>query len=200
MNKSVELQSTQDSVNLVGEDSDLMVLLIFKVKVDNVYMLSPSSSTKLDKVTDIMKLQENLGPTAKRILLCHAIYGCDTTALFKKGELTTIRKKWELQQRVKPTENTDLIIEAGEEFLLDFYGTNKKCKRYPKHTSTTARQGLNKNFELACLPSTSDAAACHFKRVYFQIRNPIGNTSIPPTRWGWERQNNILKLVTTVKR
>lgn len=91
MNKSVELQSTQDSVNLVGEDSDLMVLLIFKVKVDNVYMLSPSSSTKLDKVTDIMKLQENLGPIAKRILLYHAIYGCDTTALFKKGELTSLK-------------------------------------------------------------------------------------------------------------
>ncbi|KAJ8976678.1 hypothetical protein NQ317_004762, partial [Molorchus minor] len=49
VNKSVELRSTQNSVTLVGEDTDLMVLLIFKVKVDNVYMLRPGSSTKPDK-------------------------------------------------------------------------------------------------------------------------------------------------------
>lgn len=209
---SIELRNTQNSVTLVGEDTDLMVLLIFKVKKEKIYMLRPGSSAKPDKLTEIVKLQEKLGSMTKHILFSHAISGCDTTsALFKKGKLTCFKlleKREDLQQRVdiflKPKANTDLIMQAGEEFLLAFYGAKKSCKsldnlRYIKYTTTTGRQGLNKNFELASLPPTSDSAAYHFKRVYFQIQSWIGNSTMSPTEWGWKQQNNTLKPVTTDK-
>lgn len=86
---------------------------------------------------------------------------------------------------------------------MSLYGANKSTKdlnelRFLKFNITTARQSLNKNIELACLPPTSDAARYHSLRVYHQIQEWIGNV-IPPTTWGWKKQGEALHPIQTDK-
>lgn len=80
--------NSEDWVILVGQDTDLMVLLVEHCKKENLFMLRPGLAGKSDKLTNISQLQSILGETVvKNILFLHAISGCDTTsAFYKKGK------------------------------------------------------------------------------------------------------------------
>ncbi|CAG9772125.1 unnamed protein product [Ceutorhynchus assimilis] len=70
--------------------------------------------------------------------------------------------------------------------------------QFVKFCNSTATQSLNKKFELACLPPTSDAAAHHSMRVYLQIQDWLGN-SLLATTWGWKKHGECLLPVTADK-
>lgn len=176
-------------------------------------MLRPGSSAKPHRITNIKQLQDKISPMQLSILFCHAFSGCDTTsAIYKKGKLSVFRvleKSINLQGKVAlfldPNATKDALIAIGEEFLLILYGAAKSVKtlnelRFFKFYNNTARQTLNKNFELASLPPTSDAAAQHSLRVYHQVQEWLGNTlSLSPTSWGWKKQGEFLAPVTMEK-
>lgn len=188
-----------------------MVLLLFKTKTDNVYLLRPGSSAKPNRITDINQLQDKIGFMKNSILFAHAVSGCDTTsAMYKKGKLSTYRileKRQDLRTKVEifldPNAERGVIIATGEYFLLALYGAQKSMKslndlRFSKFHNITARQTLNKNFELATLPPTTDGAAQHSLRVYHQIQEWLGN-SLSPISWGWKKQGEVLTPVTAEK-
>lgn len=64
--------------------------------------------------------------------------------------------------------------------------------------NSTARQSLNKNFHLACLPSTLDAVVHHSMRVYMQVQDWLGK-SLPLTTWGWKKHRDCVLPVTADK-
>ena len=69
-----------DSVTLIGEDTDLLVLLIHFAKCDGVFMMRPGKLGKSDRVANIFRLQQNLGVVKEHMLFLHAVTGCDTTS------------------------------------------------------------------------------------------------------------------------
>uniref|UniRef100_A0A1Y1KNT3 Uncharacterized protein n=1 Tax=Photinus pyralis TaxID=7054 RepID=A0A1Y1KNT3_PHOPY len=141
-----------DDVVLVGQDTDLMALLIFHNTEGNVAMLRPGTAGKSDKLTNIRKLQTALGDkVCHNILFAHAVSGCDTTsAFYKKGKtsaLTTLQKDETLSQSilifndVKAPMNE--LLKQGEAFILKWYGA-KKCKTLDNYRYIKYNQGVGK--------------------------------------------------------
>ena len=81
--KSLESASAVNTV-LVGDDTDLLILLIYHASLDSCSLvLKPESrkSTKKSRVCNIHAVKKQLGPDiCSSILFLHAILGCDTTS------------------------------------------------------------------------------------------------------------------------
>lgn len=205
---SLSLRDINDSVVLVGEDTDLLVLLIHFATKDNIFMLRPGKLGIPNRITDISALQQAINPTIKdNILFIHAIGGCDTTsALYKQGKLKPLKlldNNTKIQSLISifknPTTEKADVIKNGEQFLLHLYGKRKNIQtldalRFLKYTNLTARQSLTRNFELATLPPTSDSAKYHCMRVYCQVQQWLQN-SLNPLEWGWKSDCGELRPI-----
>ena len=79
--KAVDSSTTTDTI-LVGDDTDLLVLLCYHANLDsyNIFFRpEPKKNTKNPKVWDIKAVKEALGPEiCNSVLFLHAILGCDT--------------------------------------------------------------------------------------------------------------------------
>lgn len=145
------------------------------------------------------------------ILFAHAVSGCDTTScFFKKGKLATF-KALEKDPRLRqitsifldPAAEKCELVKAGETFLFSLYGRHRLAKdlgqlRYYKYKTLTSRQVLSKNFELATLPPTTDAAENHYYRTYLQIQFWLNNEK-DATHWGWNKKTDMLVPKTMSK-
>ena len=81
--KSVEAASEVNTV-LVGDDTDLLILLIYHASLDSCSLFlkpEPRKSTKKSRVWNIHAVKKQLGPyICSSILFLQAILGCDTTS------------------------------------------------------------------------------------------------------------------------
>ena len=94
--KAVESSAVMDTV-LVGDDTDLLVLLCYHASLDShsiFFRPEPKKNTKNPGVWDIKAVREQLGPEiCACILILHAIVGCDTTShLYSIGKGTSLNK------------------------------------------------------------------------------------------------------------
>ena len=105
------LKSAADcETHVVGEDTDLLVLLLFHVKenMSSVYFSSIRAGTT--RVWDIQRTQSHLGSdVCNYILFAHAFSGCDTTSrTFGIGKQVPLKK---IQQ------GNNLFLSAAKTFL-----------------------------------------------------------------------------------
>ena len=118
---------------LVGEDTDLLILLCYHANLDfhNIFFQpEPKKNTKKPRVWSIKAVKEQLGPEiCSNILFLHAVLGCDTTShLYGIGKGTSL-KKFKLSQhfreqaKVFATESATPkeISTAGEQALVILY-------------------------------------------------------------------------------
>ena len=81
--KAVETATRVNTV-LVGDDTDLLILLCYHASVDcrSIYFRpEPKKGTKKPRVWDITFVKKQLGPElCTHILFLHAVLGCDTTS------------------------------------------------------------------------------------------------------------------------
>ena len=203
---------TQTAV--VGEDTDLLVLLLFHVNLEHRNVFFTSSSKKSGaKVWDIKVVQDAFGArVCQNILFAHAVGGCDTTSsLFTIGKSLPLRKVQKSQvfqecaQIFTTTRSSrEEIIAAGEKALVVLYGgktddtldTLRHVKYIQKLSSCTTTLQPNK------LPPTSAAAQFHSLRTYHQVQEWISATEVAsfqmdPTDWGWEITGNVMYPVLT---
>ncbi|KAE8737639.1 hypothetical protein FOCC_FOCC016896, partial [Frankliniella occidentalis] len=202
------------SVVMVGEDTDLLVLLAVHADNTDVSMLMPGRQDSPRRVFCSKKLQEALGPHRDLLLLLHAFTGCDTTsAPYKRGKHMGFakleqlhRKKNPLLQTVSvfnnPSATREQIAAAGEEFFVALYGGKKGAglnrTRYLAYKKMVARKKLTAKFVLESLPPTADAAHQHSYRVFLQVQAWRGVT-LPATSWGWEEQHGrYMPVLTTL--
>ena len=93
--KAIESADNQDTT-LVGDDTDLLVLLLYHTKLTsyNLFFAPEPRKNAKKRVWDIKKAKNNLGPfTCKHILFLHALLGCDTTSrLFGIGKGAVLKK------------------------------------------------------------------------------------------------------------
>lgn len=89
---ATQAEQSQSNVFVVGQDTDLFVLLIEHCITQNLYFFRPGVAGKMDKITNIHTLKSNVDPAiVKNILFVHAMSDCDTTsAFFKKGRKSAL--------------------------------------------------------------------------------------------------------------
>lgn len=208
---AIDLAITSD-VAIIGEDTDILVLLLYYINSDHKHVIFKSAlkqrTSKSQRVWDINKTKNVLGQTQCRMLpVIHALTGCDTTSqLFGIGKGSAL-KKFKSDERLSALvdvflaqSNKDDIICCGEQILVILYGglplEGLDLLRFRKFT--TKVMSSSTHMQVQTLPPTSAAAKYHSLRVYYQVHEWIDSeTSLFPTEWGWALTNNMLMPLKT---
>lgn len=199
----VQADNMQRPVVLVGNDTDLLVMLINGSRTDNVYM-----QYARDSVYSVHSITQTMNPSVhQHILIAHAISGCDTvSALYgvgkKKPMAVLERGEWGILDAFQRSDSShDEVARVGELFLLKLYGASDACNSLDKLRYVLYMQKVSKTsstFQLQSLPPTSAAAKYHSYRAYYAVQEWLGNVGdIEPTEWGWELQGGMLSPILT---
>lgn len=204
---AINMASSFDSVFIVGEDIDLLVLLTALARAHpNVYFLKPGKGKTAQVVFSSQSLQGGEA-VVDNVLFLHAFSGCDTTsAIFGQGKIkffNVLQKSEELHRTVQVFKevgvDSDTIAAAGEQFLATLYRarqdkTSLNFLRYQQF----ARSVTKSKFNPASLPPTTAAARQHSLRTYHQVQAWYG-INMNPEQWGWERSKTGLTPVKTTE-
>lgn len=197
MSTALERSAAFDEIYIIGEDIDLLVLLVglCSESTTNVFFRKPGRGQKPQHIYSTSSWKHS-SQTRKWVLFLHAFSGCDTTSSmfgYGKGKLiTTIEKHPELQKFVSffynKRNDTQTVTFAGERIMISLYGCDGKddslnALRYKCFIRSTAKLKSN----LSTLPPTTDAAKQHSLRTYHQVQMWLGQY-LDADEWGWEKQ------------
>ncbi|KAK3743952.1 hypothetical protein QZH41_002713 [Actinostola sp. cb2023] len=198
---------------LVGDDTDLLVLLCYHVEVDShdlFFKPEPKPRSQIRRVWNLKRTKSALGASVcKNILFLHAILGCDTTSrLHGIGKAAALKKietdsrflqQAEIFDRPAGRVTKEDIIVAGEKALLSLYndGSEEKLDSL-RYTRFCQKVATGSSFvQPESLPPTSAAAAFHSLRVYYQIQEWKGCKQLQPVDWGWHLADGKLLPIRT---
>ena len=199
------LASAHKSVAIVGEDVDLLVIMMDLQTPPNVYFLKPGRGKAPQLLYHPGSAVEK--SVANYMLFLHAMSGCDSTsALFNQGKvkfLKTLSTNLDLESYITkftdPSAHPKEITAVGEKFLIALYGGNHPTTtlykvRYKQYVTSAYKASAN----TASIPPTEAAAQQHAFRVFHQVQQWIGNY-LDPEQWGWKLTENGLVPITTLK-
>ncbi|KAG1684201.1 hypothetical protein GQR58_009491 [Nymphon striatum] len=210
--KAAVANAASRSTTLIGEDTDLLLLLLFYMVETNCIELYFRSDKAKSNVYYIKVLQQILGNAACRdILFLHALTGCDATSRVfgigkKSGFQRIIKKEKELidSSKVfcKPQQSQDVIETAGCRAMVALFKANQNDSlasiRYNILCKKVARAKAFVTPER--LPPTSAACKFHSLRTYYQVMEWMGLCcGMEPTEWGWKVEGGKLVPVMTDK-
>lgn len=188
INTAIDMSSAHDSVVVVGEDIDLLVLLIGLARsLPNVYFRKPARGKIAQKLYSSQSFQYGEA-IADNILFLHAFSGCDiTSALYNIGKnkfFSILEKNPHLNNTVqifKQREiDPEIIATVGERFLIALYGGNKGTETLDSLRYQRFAKSITKSkFNLALLPPTREAARQHSFRMYHQVQAWFGISKNP---------------------
>ena len=190
--KAVQSATTSNTI-LVGDDTDLIVLLCYHAKLEShdlFFRAEPKKNTKKLRTWNIKATKEKLGQDiCSNILFIHAFLGCDTTSrLYGIGKGTSLSKfkassMFREQAKVfnSDSASTHDVVDAGEKALvlvyngkltdtLDSLRHKRFCERVASKTSHVKPQSL---------PPTLAAAKYHSLCVYLQVQKWKGSADGP---------------------
>ena len=86
--------SQHQPTTLIGEDTDLLILLLYYAETNNRGLYFRSDKSKVPKVYDISEMKQVLGrDLCSQLLFIHAFTGCDTTSrIFGVGKKSAFQK------------------------------------------------------------------------------------------------------------
>ena len=197
------------ATHVIGEDTDILVLLVHHAKADLCSLIYRSDKPKRQDKTaghwDVNQLRTGLGDcVARHLPFIHAIAGCDTTSrLFGIGKGVPLRKmqsathfKRHAADFCTATTKEDIQL-AGEKALVCLYGGKEldtlETLRLQKFRDKVAKSAAC--VQIQGLPPTSDAAKYHSFRVFHQVKAWMGEEageSMKPEDWGWKLDNDRL--------
>ena len=130
--KAVESSELRKTV-LIGDDTDLLVLLIFYANIEfhDIFFI-PQQKSKSSRIWNIKEVKKQLDPDITRhIFFLHSLPDCDTTSrLHGIGKGSSIKKIQTNKQFKEVAEifdkenaSTDEIAASGEKALLIIYNT-----------------------------------------------------------------------------
>lgn len=196
---------------LLGEDTDLLVLLLYFLESEsNELIFKPNHEKKTkSKLWDINKTKRILGNEVCKVLpVIHAVSGCDTTSkLHGVGKGATMKKFIESQVLkdlggvfLKESVKED-IINAGEQIISFLYGgvplEGLDVLRYKKFANRvlTSKEVI----QVHTLPPTTEAATYHSLRTYLQVQTWIEGKELNASDFGWFVANGRLMPIKTKK-
>ncbi len=168
---------------LVGEDTDLLVLLLYYSNDIGkpIFLKSEPKTGKSGKIYDVLNLRDSIGPDACKLLLfAHAFTGCDTTSKpygLGKGTALKLLNNNETfknlgDEFLNPIRTNEEIDATGERAMILLYGGVStdahldvfRYKIFQRKVSvaTVAVQPED-------IPPTSAAAKFHSRRTYHQV-------------------------------
>lgn len=174
--------ATKKETVLIGEDTDLLVLLIHLCSTNHktVFFSSEPKKGAALKTWNIQEVQKNLGKlTCQLILFAHAFNGCDTTSrLYGIGKSValklihtneTFQKCADLFMHLESTATE--IEEAGEKAMVLLYGGQELDLLNTFHYDLFQRQIAKATTFVhpQDLPPTSAATKFHSFRVFHQV-------------------------------
>lgn len=209
---AIESAKTKPTV-LLGEDTDLLVLLLHHADVtSNSLIFKSGNVSKVNthiKIWDILKTKVLLGEELCTLLpLIHAISGCDTTSrMFGVSKAATLKKFAEhdflkTRQLLCNANAKDDVISAGENIISSLYnGAPYEELNVLRYRKFAARVLTNKTcVQIHTLPPTSNAASFHSQRAYLQMKMWMNEDNLNPCEWGWKVANgNLVPVKCTVK-
>ena len=198
--KAVQSATTTSTV-LVGDDTDLIVLLCYHANMeahDLFFHPESKSNTKKNRIWNIKAIKQMLGPDiCNHILFIHALLGCDTTSrlygIGKGASLKRFRASHTFceQAKVFDTHSASIhdVVDAGEKALVIIYNGKSTdtldSLRYQRFCEKVASK--SSHVKPQALPPTSGAAKYHSLRVYLQVQEWKGSADeLHPTDWGWQ--------------
>ena len=196
---------------LIGEDTDLLVLLLYHAEMDAKELFFRPEPRQRDmtvrKLWDIKKTKTVLGRNVtSSILFVHALLGCDTTSrvhgIGKGIALKKAKINAQFRQLAGVFNRSDSsredVIEAGEKALLSVFNAasteSLNSLRYTKYCQKVATG--NVCLQPENLPPTSSAASFHSLRVYLQVQEWKQN-QLRPQDWGWRLSDGRLLPILT---
>ena len=195
--KAIQSAEIMETV-LIGEDTDLLVLLLYHANLQNhdLFFTSDAKGGSKSRVWNIKKAKNSLGSyTCQHILFLHAILGCDTTSrLFGIGKGSVLKKfktNTVLKQSAEVFDSLSAsahdIQSAGDRFLVAMYNGKNETLDTLRHKKYCERVATSpKRLEPRNLPPTMAAAKYHSLRVYLQICQwKDSDCDLEPTSWGW---------------
>lgn len=194
---------------IVTQDTDILVLLTALAPMNNeILLIKPKKGCTSESVFSSISLQQQHIDIKNYILLAHSFSGCDTTsAIYGKGKkqlFKLLETETDLATHVhtfhKPDANHIEVKKAGECILLFLYGSKDGKLTLNQLRFNLFQKSLKKSVaRLESLPPTSDSAAQHSYRTYYQIQLWLGN-KLRPEDWGWTRHNDyLLPIRTTIE-
>ena len=199
------LASENNDTVVIGEDTDLLVLLCYHANLlFNKIIFKSDASNKQKRMWDIKNTKTVLGERmCELMLILHAFSGCDTVSrVFGFGKPAVLKKakqdrEFSRHAGVFITDSTpDEVKEAGEQLFIRLYngqeaeGLDKlRYRHFLQKVSTR-----NTVVQVQSLPPTESAAKYHSFRTYSQVQYWIhGNTR--PEEWGWTIKNGKMMPV-----
>ncbi|KAK7111484.1 hypothetical protein V1264_011106 [Littorina saxatilis] len=196
--KTAMKSAAENKTTVIGEDTDLLVLLVYHVRLTDqpVFLRSDKQSSKR-RVWHIQWLKQALGHTVCQLLpFVHAINGCDTTSkLYRIGKSEPLKKIktdsiFNEQGRIfcSRERTKEVIVAAGERALIHLYngckGESLDILRYKRFCEKVAT--CSASVDVQSLPPTSAAAKYHSLRVYLQVQEWVNlSADLAPEEWGW---------------
>ncbi|KAG1669042.1 Tryptophan 5-hydroxylase 2 [Nymphon striatum] len=195
------------STTLIGEDTDLLVLLLHYCEMDGkpLYFRSDKQSRGVPKVYNISWIKRLLGSEmCPQIVFLHAFTGCDSTSrVYGVGKKPAFEKLVKGDQVLQSSANaftlrgrnhTD-VENLGIQAMSVTFGGESTCSLATLHYRIfTKKIAAAKSFITPeRLPPTESATKFHCLRVYYQTMTWMGMESgIDPLDWGWKLEDNQL--------
>ena len=200
--KAVDPSANVNTV-VVGDDTDLLILLLCHAKKDtNKIFFCPKqkqNAKKQSKVWDIQLCQRVL--ICQCILFLHAFLGCDTTSsIFGIGKGLSIKAFSKFEQFEQcasvfcdESSSKEQACAAGEKALITIYDGKEEVALEKMRYNVFCEKLVSAKTQIRpeVLPPTSAAAKYHSMRVYCQVMMWKGE-EIDPSKWGWKVINDAM--------
>lgn len=204
-------QSLDYKTIVIGEDTDLLILLLNYFNSDSKGLLFKSNKCYPSISHDITHYYNTLGEdVCSYLLFVHAFSGCDSTSsiygigkgIFLKKVMSDERLKEIAFTFLKPNMSQKDVVLAGEAAMCIIYKGNPgdsldniRHKQLVKKVTTASSFVKPEK-----LPPTSSATKYHSLRVYFQIMLwKKENAKMKPDEWGWQEKAGKLFPILTDK-
>lgn len=201
--KAAVLSSVTRSTTLIGEDTDLLVLLLHYTQQANKDLYFRSDKANADKVYHINELKMVMGEElCSQLLFLHAYTGCDTTSrIFGVGKKSVFHKLVKGDATLKdcanyfllPKQTAASIVNKGcQAMAVIFGGTRTDSLSSLRYSVLGKKVVSSKSFVTPeRLPPTESSTKFHCLRVYYQIMVWLGQESDMDTcGWGWKREGS----------
>ena len=200
-------------ITVIGEDTDLLILLLYHADVNSKPLYFQSCKRAGNKIIhDIISYKKILGnDICSNLLFLHAFTGCDSTSsicgigkasAFKKL-LSNLEFKAIACSFTLSNQSNDDINLLGRKVMSKLYSnsTNQSLNSL-RHKRLIEKICVAKSFgEPESLPPTESATKYHSYRTYYQIMQwKHGICSLFPTSWGWiETSGDLLQCLLTLQ-
>lgn len=200
VNTAIEEAERNENVVVVGQDIDLLVLLLGLTPLHkNIFMLKEGQGSVNKRLYSTRSLLEGnvVENCRESILFLHAISGCDTTsAFYGKGKVQSILlgKKVDLQDTINvfnnPNASHEQVKEAGERYILALYGAKRGGREKFKRVTIRPFQQIcwsDKQYGDIIKVTTFIRSSFSAFNAYFSSSTIMARIRIEPRKLGLEK-------------